>query len=57
MRLSTRFLTFMLTFALLLSSVSFVFAFPDEGMFTPDQIAKLPLKQKGLKIKIGRAHV
>ena len=50
MRLSTRFLTFMLTFALLLSSVSFVFAFPDEGMFTPDQIAKLPLKQKGLKI-------
>ncbi|MDQ3180973.1 MAG: S46 family peptidase, partial [Acidobacteriota bacterium] len=25
-------------------------AFPEEGMFTPDQIGKLPLKQKGLKI-------
>ncbi|MEP6900252.1 MAG: S46 family peptidase [Actinomycetota bacterium] len=50
MRLKTNFLTFMLTFAVLLSSVSFVFAFPDEGMYTPDQIAKLPLKQKGLKI-------
>jgi hypothetical protein len=33
----------------LLSSFSLVAAF-DEGMYTPDQIARLPLKQKGLKI-------
>ncbi len=50
MRLKTNFLTFILTFAVLLSSVSFVFAVTDEGMYTPDQIAKLPLKQRGLKI-------
>jgi hypothetical protein len=51
MRLKTKFLTsFVLTIAVLLSSFSFVAAFPDEGMFTPDQIARLPLKQKGLKI-------
>ncbi len=37
--------------AVLLSSVSFAAAFPDEGMFTPDQIVKLPLAGKGLKIK------
>lgn len=50
MRLKTRFLTtFILTIALMLSSFSFVLAF-DEGMFTPDQIANLNLKQKGLKI-------
>ncbi len=50
MRLKTKSLTsFILTIAVLLSSFSFVAAF-DEGMFTPDQIAKLPLKQKGLKI-------
>lgn len=34
--------------ALLLSSVSFGFARFDEGMFTPDQIATLNLKKKGL---------
>ena len=34
-----------------LSSVSFAFARVDEGMYTPDQIAKLPLKSRGLKIK------
>lgn len=51
MRLKTKFLTSsILTIAVLLSSFSFAAAFPDEGMFTPDQIAKLPLKQKGLKI-------
>ncbi len=51
MRLNSRILTsFFLATAILLSSFSFVAAFPDEGMFTPDQIAKLPLKQKGLKI-------
>ena len=50
MRLKAEFLTsFILTTAVLLSSFSFVAAF-DEGMFTPDQIAKLPLRQRGLKI-------
>ncbi len=45
------FSTFILTTSVFLSSISFVFAKPEEGMFTPDQIAKLPLKQMGLKIK------
>jgi hypothetical protein len=50
MRLRTKLITSsFLTIAVLLSSFSFVAAF-DEGMYTPDQIAKLPLKQKGLKI-------
>lgn len=39
-----------LTLAILLSSFSPAFAYFDEGMFTPDQILKLPLKKKGLKI-------
>ena len=43
--------TYILIFAITLSLVSFAFAFPDEGMFTPDQIVKLPLASKGLKIK------
>ncbi len=43
-------LTSLLTIAILLSSMSTAFAF-DEGMFMPDQIAKLPLKKFGLKIK------
>jgi hypothetical protein len=47
----TRFASFLLTFAFLLSSTSFAFAAPDEGMFTPDQIAGLPLKARGLKIR------
>lgn len=52
MNLRIKFLTTsVLTLAVLLSSFSFVAAFPEEGMFTPDQISKLPLKQKGLKIK------
>src|SRR5262249_52398027 len=37
--------------AMLLSSVGFAIAKPDEGMYTPDQIAKLPLAARGLKIK------
>lgn len=40
----------LLTIAILFSTMSTAFAF-DEGMFMPDQIAKLPLKQRGLKIK------
>ncbi len=34
-----------------LSSVSFVFAKPDEGMYMPDQISRLPLAKRGLRIK------
>ena len=45
------FLSFVLTFAVVLSSVSFSFARFDEGMFAPGQITGLPLKKKGLKIK------
>ena len=42
---------FLLT-AFLLSNFSVTLAVtPDEGMYMPDQIEKLPLKQKGLKIK------
>jgi hypothetical protein len=37
--------------ALVLSSFGFVLAKPDEGMYTPDKIAQLPLAQRGLKIK------
>lgn len=36
--------------AVLVSTSSFALAF-DEGMFAPDQIAKLPLGKRGLKIK------
>lgn len=36
--------------AMLLSSFGFAIAEPDEGMYTPDQIAKLPLAARGLKI-------
>jgi hypothetical protein len=35
--------------SVVLTSVSF--AFPDEGMYTPDQIVRLPLLRRGLKIK------
>ena len=45
------FLSLVLTFAVMLSSVSFTFARFDEGMFAPGQIAGLPLKKSGLKIK------
>ena len=37
--------------AMLLSTFGFVVARPDEGMYTPDQIASLPLAARGLKIK------
>ncbi len=45
------FSTYFLICAVLLSSVSFAFAAPAEGMFTPDQIDDLRLASKGLKIK------
>lgn len=43
--------SFILTIAFVLSTVSATFAKPDEGMYAPEQISKLPLKQRGLKIK------
>jgi hypothetical protein len=45
----TSFLGALAAFALTLSSFSFAIA--DEGMYTPEQIAKLPLAKRGLKIK------
>ncbi|MDM7923559.1 MAG: S46 family peptidase, partial [Pyrinomonadaceae bacterium] len=41
----------LLLVAVLFSSVSFAFARLDEGMYTPDRIATLDLKKRGLKIK------
>lgn len=43
--------TLLLAFAITVSSFTFALAAPDEGMFTPEQIIKLPLQAKGLKIK------
>jgi hypothetical protein len=40
------FSTYFLVSAILLSSVSFAFAIPDEGMFTPDQIDDLNWQEK-----------
>ncbi len=54
MRLKINSLILML--AILLSSFSPAFSYFDEGMFTPDQIAKLPLKQKGLKISASELY-
>ena len=45
------FISLILTLAVTLSSFSFSFAGVDEGMYTPGEIAGLPLKAKGLKIK------
>src|SRR2546423_423716 len=44
------FVSWILLFALLLTSAPLTFAY-DEGMYPPDQISRLPLIQKGLKIK------
>jgi hypothetical protein len=38
-------------FAILLTSITPVFADLDEGMYTPDQINRLPLAKRGLRIK------
>ncbi len=40
----------MLLIAFVATSVVPTVAVPDEGMYTPDQIARLPLKERGLKI-------
>ncbi len=45
-----RFFSLVMMVAMLLSTSSFALAF-DEGMYSPDQIAKLPLGKRGLKIK------
>lgn len=45
-----RFLSILFVSAFLLSTVPFAAAKPDEGMYTPDQIANLNLKKRGLKI-------
>jgi hypothetical protein len=45
------FTTFVLMAAVLLSSFSFAFANLDEGMYTPDQINRLSLAKRGLRIK------
>ena len=50
MKLKNSVLSSLLMFAILLTSVTFTSA-REEGMYTPDQIARLPLKAKGLKIK------
>lgn len=44
-------LSFILVAAMYLSSTASLVASPDEGMFTPDQIAGLPLRTRGLKIR------
>lgn len=38
-------------FSIVTGVITPAIAAPDEGMFTPDKIATLPLKEKGLKIK------
>jgi hypothetical protein len=45
-----RSLTFALSAAIVLSSFGLAIGAPEEGMFTPEQILRLPLKEKGLKI-------
>ena len=47
---NNRLFTLAICVAILLTSVPFTFAI-DEGMYAPGQIASLPLKKKGLKIK------
>jgi len=46
----SRIVSLAMVVAIFVSSAPFTFAI-DEGMFTPGQIATLPLKAKGLKIK------
>ncbi|MEO6590631.1 MAG: S46 family peptidase [Pyrinomonadaceae bacterium] len=43
--------SFFLTVTFVLSTVSATLAKPDEGMYAPEQISKLPLAKRGLKIK------
>lgn len=51
MRSLKQFAASMMAVAIIFSAFPAAFAVPDEGMYAPDQIAKLPLKKRGLKIK------
>ena len=44
---NNRFISLAMMVAMCLSSFTFAFAAPDEGMFAPGQIARLPLKERG----------
>lgn len=46
-----RLISFVLLATVCLSGISTTIAAPDEGMYAPGQIASLPLKKRGLKIK------
>ena len=48
---NNRFISLAMMVAIAMSSFTFTFAAPDEGMYAPGQIAGLPLKKRGLKIK------
>ncbi len=48
---NNRLVSVAMMFAITFSTLGFSFATPDEGMFAPGQIAGLPLKKRGLKIK------
>jgi Peptidase S46 len=52
MRLEKRFIATILSVAFVFSVIPSSFVRADEGMFMLDTIAKLPLKQKGLKIPV-----
>lgn len=51
MRTKKIIVSFFLLLAIVQTSVTRTYSFPDEGMFPPDKIAGLPLMAKGLKIK------
>ncbi|MFM9903501.1 MAG: S46 family peptidase [Pyrinomonadaceae bacterium] len=53
---NNRFLSFAMMVAMCLSSFTFAFAAYDEGVYTPEQIAKLPLLKRGLKIKASDVY-
>jgi hypothetical protein len=55
-RLARYYAAFLLTFALLAGSLPIAAFVPDEGMYTPDQISRLPLKKRGLKIPVSQLY-
>lgn len=50
-----RLFSFVMIAAMLISTSTFALAF-DEGMYAPDQIARLPLDKKGIKIKASEIY-
>ena len=48
---NSRFLAALMMAAMLLSSSTFTFAYFDEGMYAPDQIGKLNLRSRGLRLR------